>query len=172
MALEMWSNVLRSSLFDLWNGVLSFVPSVLAAIIIFIFGWIVGAALGRVVAQIVHSLPVDRALRSAGVEDDVHQAGFRLNSGAFLGGLVKWFIIVVFLVAALDVLGLTQVTVFLNEVVLMYMPKVIAAVLILLVAAVIAEVLQNIVVGAAKAADMTSAQFLGNVTRWAIWGFA
>ena len=85
---------------------------------------------------------------------------------------MKWFLIIVFLVAALDVLGLTQVNIFLQEVVLLYLPQVIVAVLILLVAAVIAEVMQNIVIGTAKAAHMTSAHFLGSVTKWAIWIFA
>ena len=95
-----------------------------------------------------------------------------MNSGAFLGGLVKWFIIIVFLVASLEVLGLTQVNIFLQEVVLLYVPQVIVAVLILLVVAVIAEVARNVVAGAAKAADMLSANLLGSVAKWAIWIFA
>ena len=89
-----------------------------------------------------------------------------------LGGLVKWFVIIIFLVASFDVLGLTQVNIFLQEVVLLYLPQVIVAVLILLVAAVIAEVMQNIVVGAAKAAHLRSASFFGKVTKWSIWVFA
>ena len=67
---------------------------------------------------------------------------------------------------------LSQVTVFLQTVVLLYLPNVIVAVLILLVAAVIAEVMQNVVVGSAKAAGFSSAHFLGSVTRWSIWIFA
>ena len=47
-----------------------------------------------------------------------------------------------------------------------------SAVLILLIAALIAEVMQRIVTGSAKAADIASARFLGSVTRWAIWLFA
>lgn len=172
MIFETWTEVLTQSLWDLWLGVVEFVPSLIVAILIFVVGWIVGTILSRVIEQVVQSLRVDQALRGAGVEDVMNRAGFNLNSGGFLGGLVKWFVIVVFLVAALEVLGLTQVNVFLQEVVLLYLPKVIVAVLILLVAAVIAEVMQSVVAGSARAAGMPSARFLGSVTRWAIWVFA
>ena len=106
------------------------------------------------------------------MDDVMSRAGFTLDSGSFLGGLVKWFVIVLFLVASLEVLGLTQVNIFLQQVVLLYLPQVIVAVLILLVAAVVAEVVQSVVTGAAKAAGMSSARFLGTVSRWAIWVFA
>ena len=172
MILQTWADVLTRSLYDLWLGIVDFVPNLVVALVIFAIGWVIGAVLGRVVAQIVKSLKVDSALRSAGLEDVFSRAGFELNAGRFLGGLVKWFIIIVFLVASLDVLKLTQVNVFLQEVVLFYLPQVIVAVLILLVAAVIAEVMQSVVIGSAKAAGIRSAHFLGSVTRWAIWIFA
>lgn len=172
MLLNTWTEVLTQSLQDLWSGIVDFAPLLIGALIIFVAGWVVGAVLGRIVAQIINSLKVDNALRGAGFEDVLARAGFELDSGKFLGGLVKWFVIIVFLVASLDVLGLTQVNVFLQEVVLLYLPQVIVAVLILLVAAVIAEVMQNVVVGAARAANMSSAHFFGRVTKWAIWIFA
>lgn len=172
MLLETWAEVLSRSFQNLSVGIIDFIPALIVAIVIFIIGWLIGGGLGRVIAQIVRSLKVDNALRSAGLEEVLGRAGFSLDSGRFLGGLIKWFVIIVFLVASLDVLGLNQVNNFLGVVVLTYLPRVIVAVLILLVAAVIAEVMQNVVVGAAKAAQMRSAHFLGSVTRWAIWIFA
>lgn len=170
--LETWSNVLRDSFGDLWGGVLGFIPNLIVAIIIFIIGWAIGSLLGQVVAQIVRSLKIDNLLRSAKVDDVLRRGGFNLDSGRFLGALVEWFVVVVFLVAALDVLGLTQVNAFLQQVVLLYLPQVIVAVLILLVAVVIAAAMQRVVVGAAMAAGVRSANFLGTVTKWSIWIFA
>ncbi len=100
------------------------------------------------------------------------RAGFNLDSGAFLGGLVEWFVIVVFLVASFEVLGLTQVNTFLQQVVLFYLPQVIVAALIIIVGAVIAEAMQKVVSGAAAAGGIHSANFAGTMTRWAIWIFA
>ncbi len=172
MYFQTWASVLQQSFASLLQSTVAFIPNLLFAIIIFIIGWFLGSIIGRIIAQAVRVAKVDHALRSAGVEDVVKRAGYSLDSGAFLGGLVKWFIIIVFLMASLQVLNLTAVTLFLNQVVLSFLPAVIVAVLILLVAAVIAEVAQGVVVGAARAAGIRSAGFAGTVTRWAIWGFA
>jgi hypothetical protein len=172
MIVETWGNVLARSFQDLWNGVIVFVPQLIVAILIVVIGWLIGALVGRVVSQIIRSLRVDEGLRKAGVEDALARGGVVLNSGGFVGALVKWFIIVVFLVAAFDVLGLTQVTQFLQGVVLYYLPQVIVAVLILMLAAVIGDVTQRIVTTSAKTAEIKSARFLGSFTKWAIWIFA
>lgn len=170
--IQNWGEGLGESFRTVGVGVANFVPKLIIAIVVFIAGWVVASVLGRVVAQIIRSMKVDNILKSAGVEDLLQRGGFRLDSGAFLGTLVKWFIIVVFLVASLDIIGLTEVNEFLREVVLTYLPNVIAAVLILLVGAVIADVMQKLVTGSAKAAEISVAPFLGGVTRWAIWVLA
>ena len=149
-----------------------FIPNLVIAIIIFVIGWLIGIGLERVVKQIVDALRVDSALKAAGVDRIVSRAGFELSSGWFLGILVKWFVIIVFLVAALDVLRLEAVNLFLSQVVLGYLPQVIVAVLILLVAAVIADASQRVVAGAARAGGLQGANFLGNIARWSIWVFA
>jgi small-conductance mechanosensitive channel len=172
MVFTTWADVLSRTFQNIFYGLVSFIPNLVIAIVIFIVGWLVGMLLGRVVEQIVNSLRVDQALRSTGAERLVSRAGFSLSSGKFLGALVKWFFIIVFLVASLQVLGLTQVNDFLTNVVLGYLPRVIAAVLILLVAAVVADAAQRMVTGSARAASLHSSVFLGKVARYAIWIFA
>jgi hypothetical protein len=172
MFLTTWAQVLNASFETLFFGLVTFLPALIGAVIIFIIGWLIGWALGRVVAQVIDALRIDQALKAAGVDRVVERAGFRMNSGAFLGFLVKWFFIIVFLVVALDILHLTIVTAFLSTVVLGYLPQVITAVLILLVAAVLAQAAERVVAGSARAANLTSANFLGSVAKWAIWVFA
>lgn len=172
MLLETWSDVLTQSFQNLWLGVIGYVPHIIVAILIFVLGWVLGSVLGRVVAQLVRTVKLDSALQSAGAGELLSRAGFQLNSGAFLGGLVKWFFIIAFLVASFDVLGLAQVNEFLQDVVLSYLPQVIVAALILIVAAVVANVTEQVVVGSAKAAEMSHANFFGSVARWSIWVFA
>jgi small-conductance mechanosensitive channel len=172
MILNTWADVLNQSFQNLFYGLVSFIPNLVVAIIIFIVGWLVGVGLGRVVKQVVDAVHVDHALRSTGLERVLSRAGYKLSSGAFLGFLVEWFFVIVFLVASLDVLHLTTVNLFISEVVLGYLPQVIVAVLILLVAAVVAEAAEKVVVGSARAASLHAAGFIGKVTRYAIWVFA
>ena len=172
MVFNTWADTLNASFQNLFYGVVAFIPNVLVAIVIFVIGWLIGMGLGRVVEQIIDALKVDQALKAAGVDRVVSRAGFTLDSGKFLGFLVKWFFIIVFLVAALGVLHLDQVNLFISDVVLGYLPQVIVAVLILLVAAVVATSAERVVSGAARAAQLNAAGFIGNVAKWAIWVFA
>lgn len=172
MVFTTWADVLNQSFQNLFYGLVAFIPNLVVALVIFIVGWIIGAGLGRIVEQVVNALRVDAALESAGVGRVLSRAGFKLSSGRFLGVLVEWFFIIVFLVAALGVLHLDAVNTFLSDVVLGYLPQVIAAVLILLVAAVVAETADRVVAGSAKAAQLHAAGFLGKVARYAIWTFA
>lgn len=172
MLFNTWGDVLSASLKNVWLGVADFIPNFLAAIVIAVIGWIIGAILFKLVSQIIKLAKVDNALRSAGFEKVLQRAGIRLDAGAFVGALVKWFFIVVFLVAAFDVLGLTQITAFLKDVVLGYLPQVIVAVLIIIVAAVVSEAMQKLVISTSKAANMKTANLAGTITKWAIWIFA
>ena len=160
---------LQASFIDLWYTVMAFLPAVLAALVIFIIGWIVGVLLYRVVEQVVKVLRVDDALKAAGANDAVREAGFNLNIGAVLGTLVQWFVVIVFLMTALEVLGLSRVTIFLQQVVLIYLPQIIVAVLILVLAAIVAEAAKNIISGSARAAGAHGANLAGAVAKYAIW---
>lgn len=172
MILNTWQQVLTLSFQNLWLGVVNFVPNLVIALIIVILGWLIGALFGRAIWQVFRSLRVDEALRRAGFESFLRRSGMNLDSGAFIGGLVKWFVIVVFLVAAFDILGLTQVNLFLQQVVIAYLPRVIVAALILLVGGVVGDVTERIVVTAAKSAEVRSAHFAGTIAKWAVWVFA
>lgn len=172
MILQTWSEVLVLSFQNVWSEVIAYLPNIIVSIIVFVVGWVVAVVLGRWIAQAIRSLKLDKALASVGVDEIVNRAGYRLDSGAFIGGLVKVFIILVFLVAALDVLKLSQINEFLYQVILGYVPNVIAAALILLLAAIIADALQKVVVASAKASGTGYAELLGGVTKWMIWIFA
>ena len=165
------ANMLQASFADLWYTVVMYLPTILAAAVIFIAGWVVAVIVARLITQVVDVLKLDEALKATGLHDAVKGAGFHLHIGYFLGELAKWFIVVVFLVASLDVLGLQQVNVFLQRAVLEYMPQVIVAVLMIIVAAVVAEIVRNVVAGSARAAGVHSANFAGTVAKWSIWIF-
>jgi len=169
--IENWGDVFARSLQGVWYGVASFVPNLIIALIIFAIGWVLASLIEKLVETIFKALKIDAALKTAGLEDVVKRAGHNLNSGLFVGALVKWFVIIVFLVASFDVLGLTQVTSFLRDVVA-YLPQVIIAVLILMVAVIIANAMQKLVVASSRAAHVKSAELLGRITKWAIWIFA
>jgi hypothetical protein len=172
MLVQNWGTVFTDSLQGVWYGVASFIPPFIFAIIVFAIGWILAVLLERLVESVIKALKIDSLLKSAGMEDVVKRSGYNLNSGRFLGVLVKWFVIIVFLLTSIDILGLTEVSQFLGTVVVSYIPNVIVAVLILIVAVIVADAMQKVVVASVKAAHVKSANLLGSITKWSIWIFA
>lgn len=172
MLVQSWTVAIQQSFQEVWNNFVVFLPNIILAVIIFAIGWVLGAILGRIVAQVVDALRVDRALESAGLNTLLERGGLEFSASGLLGGLVKWFVVVVSLLAVVDVLGLNQVGIFLENVVLYYLPQVVVAVLILLIAAVLADFVQKLVANSARAGGLSSAGLLGGIAKWAIWVFA
>lgn len=171
MFIDTWGEVFTRSLQGVWLGVINFVPHLIIALIIFAIGWVLASLVEKLIEALFKSLRVDAALKSAGLEEVVKRAGHDLDSGHFVGVLVKWFVVIVFLIASFDVLGLNEVNLFLNDVVA-YLPHVIVAVLILMVAIVIANAMQRLVIASARAGHVRSAELLGRITKWSIWIFS
>ena len=169
--LDVWTEGLRASFTSVSNGLIGFVPNLIVALIIFVVGAVIAEWVGRMVSSSVSALKIDEILRTAKVEEILRRGNINLHSGRFIGGLVKWYIIVIFLVAFFDVIGLEQVNQYLSNVVLGYLPRVIVAAIAVLSAAIISQIMRKIVVGSAKAAGFISANFLGSLTKWSILVF-
>lgn len=163
-----WTQVLQYSFQSIWVEFIQILPMILIAVLVLIVGWIIGGVLKKVVEQIFATLKVDKALDAAGVDELAHRAGYRLNSGAFVGTLVKWFVIIVFFVAALDILGLQQATAFLSNIVLSYLPQVIVAVLILFGGLILASFMKHVVSAGVKASSLGSPELLSKFAYYAI----
>jgi len=172
MVVQNWVDVLVGSLQNLWLGVVSFLPSLLGAIIVFIIGLIIAAGLDKLVERIIYWVKVDNLLRKAGLEAYLQRANLRLNSGYFLGKIVYWFIFIVFLLAAAEILGLPALSQFLQNV-LNYIPSIIVAVLILLATFILANFLRGLVKASVFAAKLHMAKAASTVTWWVvvIFGF-
>ena len=156
----------------IWSGVSEFIPRFVFALVIFIVGCIVASFIKKLIVHIIRMIKLDQLLATAGVDVVLRRADMNLDSGKFLGTLVQWFVVIVFLVASLNVLGLAQVNEFFLEVVVNYLPRVIVAVLMLIVGVLVADFMGKVVVGGAKATNVMQANLLGSITRWAIWIFA
>ncbi len=172
MIVETWGGVLNSSFQGLWNGIILFIPNLIVAIVILCIGWAIGAIIEKAIEKFMELIKFDEALKKAGFENIVKKGGLSLNSGHFIGAIIKYFVIIVFLIASFDVLGLNQVTAFLQQIVVGYLPQLIISVLILLVGSVVGDVMGRVVMASSRTAGITSANLLGTLTRWGIWVFS
>jgi len=167
-----WYNVFNESFQELWWSFIQFTPKLLLAIILFVIGWVLGSIVAKAIEQVFVALKVDNLLKSIGVDSFFRRAGMNLNSGYFIGQVVKWFVIVVFLIPSLDLVGLNSIKDFLQQDVLGFLPKVIVAALILIIATIVADALSKTVSASAKTMNLSSANMLGTVAKYSVWVFA
>ena len=164
--------ILFDSFETIWNSFIGFIPTLLAALIVFIVGWLIAIFLGRIANRIIKAIKLDTLLTRLGFKTALAKAKINLDSGKFFEELVKWFFIIVFLMTAVDILGLDQVALFLRSI-LYYIPNVIVAAIILLAAVIIANFMQKLVRVSADTAGLKSSSAISAIVRWAvlIFGF-
>lgn len=165
------SDIVRSSLLTLWGGVAMFLPRFIAAVVVFLVGWLIAELLGKLAYHVVKILHVDNALSKVGFRQAWERSGFKLDTPMLFCELVKWFFVVVFLMAATNILGLGQVSEFL-ETVVFYLPNVIVAAVILLIGILVAKFSEGMVKASVRAAGLMSANFLGALTKWSVFVFS
>ena len=165
-----WGDAVFLSLSNALNGFLAAIPLVVGALIIIVIGWIIAGVVARVVTELLRRVGADRLFAEHGGR--VYGERTRnLKPSVVAGELVKWLIRLVFLVAAANVLGLTQVSELLNDV-LLWIPNLIVAAIILLVAPVLARFVRSAIEVGAGEMGFTNASLLGRIAEIAIVAFA
>ena len=144
-----------------------FLPRLIGAFLILVIGWAIAVGLGALVARIIHGTHVDDLVEKLKVAKRLDHVGVPLHVGGLIGWLVKWFLILVVFITAIDVLGWTQVNVFLNTVVA-YVPNVVVGVIILLAGFVLANFVHDVVEKSVRVLKLHAPDFLAGVAKWAI----
>src|SRR4030043_2025090 len=159
--------ILLDSLKSIWDSFIGFFPTLLAALIVFIVGWLISVFLGKLANRIVKLIKLDILLMRLGFKTALTKAKLNLDSGKFFEELVKWFFIIIFLMTAADILGLSEVALFLRAI-LYYLPNVIIAAIVLLGAVIVANFMQRLVRASVDTAGLKSSSAISSIVRWAL----
>lgn len=154
---------LLSSLNNALLLIVNFVPKFILGLIIILIGIIIAAILKQVVSGILKAFKVETLLRKYGVPE----AKGDLTWTNMLSEIVRWFVILVFLVPTTDIWGLPRVGVLLNQF-LLYLPNVLVAAIIALVGFVLARLAHDVILASAKGISAEASNTIASVTRWAI----
>lgn len=167
-----WGEVFNASLQGLWIGFVQFVPKLVIAVVFFVVGWVLGTVIARALEEVFKALKIDKLFASVGADGFFRKAGMSLDTGYFIGQVVKWFVIIVFLLPSLNLVGLNDIAGFLKDDVLGFLPKVVVAAFVLIIATVVSEGLSKATTASAKTMNLSSAHMLGVVVKYAVWVFA
>lgn len=167
-----WFEAVLVSIASGLMALLSFIPALIGAIIVLVVGWFIAGWVGRLVTMFLERIGFEHAAERVGVSDFVSRTGVRdARASRIIGDLVKWFIRLIFLEAAAQAVHLEAVTQVINRIVL-FIPNLIVALIILMVGALIARFVGDVVRGSASEMGFQNSNLLATLARFAIIAFA
>ncbi len=141
----------------------TFLPNLIAGIVLLLIGFIVASFVKRLVIQVFRALNVESVLNKYGVPEGKKEFSWT----NILAEIVRWFVIILFLIPTADVWGLPQIVTVLNTF-LLYLPNVFVAAIIMLVGFVFARLAHDIILGSMKGIFEDVSQTVATIARWAI----
>jgi hypothetical protein len=166
-----WATITLEALQKAWQGFLFFLPKLIGAILVFFVGWFIALAIGKLVTEILKRIKLDRLFERTGWKEALEKAEIKVSISEFIGRIFKWILVIVFLSATVEILGLSQFAEFLRGIVL-WLPNLIVAVAIFVVAVIVADILEKIIKASVKKMEVGYVGFFGGLVKWAIYVFA
>ena len=163
----MWQEL--SKLF--WQNLTEISPPIFWAGLVLLLGILVAKWMAAIIVAFLNRIKLNQLLKRMGLEEALSTIDASLNAPKFFGEIVKWFFIVLSLMASSEILGLRQFSQFLEKVI-GYFSNIFISALIFVVAVFLSDFSQKIVVGTLEEEKITYSRFLGRMIRWAIWLFA
>jgi hypothetical protein len=158
-----------------WNAfatkITAFLPELIGAIIIFVAGWIIARLIRLAVERLLKLIRFDKATEKAGVQEFLKKGDIVKAPSEIIGVLVYWFIMILVIIASLDALGLPIVSDLFNSIFL-YIPNVVAAIIVLILGFLVGNLLSAVVRTAASNAGLKNADGLGAIALYAIVFFS
>ena len=137
-------DVFVASLTSFWTQLASFVPQLLAALVLLFVGWILANLARTGVIKLLDLLRFDSLAEKTGIEAFLRQGHVEISLGRLIANLVSWVIIFIVIVTVANSLGLHMVAELFNKIVL-YIPNVIVAILVLVFGVLVARIINRLV---------------------------
>ena len=148
-----------------------FLPLLMGAIIIFVAGLIIAKLIKMGIVKLLRLVRFDSAADKTGVKGFLDKGNIIKTPSEIIGSLVYWFVMILVLIASMDALGLPIVSDILNDIFL-YIPNVVAAIIVLILGILFGNLLSAIVRTAASNAGLSTADDLGKIAFYAIVVFS
>ncbi|HEU4745364.1 MAG TPA: hypothetical protein VFS61_09010 [Anaerolineales bacterium] len=170
MDINAWGAALTTSLATALSLFLGAIPRIIGFLVIIIIGWLISGALAAGVAALLRAVKFNVLAQNAGIQGFINNMGLRTDPSGLIANIVKWFVRLIVLVVAFDALGLPAVSEVLQQF-LLWIPNLVVAVVVLVIAGLAANALSNLVRGATAQAGFDNPDMLATIARVAVWAF-
>jgi hypothetical protein len=124
--------------------VFAWIPVLIGALLILLIGWIVASLVRALVLRLLEALHFDRVMAGTGMPEMMERGGVRADPARIVAGIIFWFVLLTFVLAAAKALGVEAITAIITAVVL-WLPNLLVAVLILILGMLLARFVGDLV---------------------------
>ena len=147
-----------------------FLPKLALAIGVLIVGWLLAKFAMFAIVKALRAVNFNVLSERAGLDGFLRQGGIETDTTGIFGLLIYWLVILAALIIGFNSMGLTYITGLLGQIVL-FVPKVIVALLILAFGAYFARFVGNAVITYCRNIAIQDADLLGKLAQYAIMTF-
>ncbi|HLG78308.1 MAG TPA: hypothetical protein VKX46_17980 [Ktedonobacteraceae bacterium] len=169
-AITDWGTAVITSLATALAAVFSFIPRIIGFLVILLVAWIVASLVAKALTFLLRRVGFDRIATRIGLSRLEQSWNMRMDAAGLLGKIVFWFIFLIFMIPAIDSLGLASVSALLGQLIA-YIPNVFVAIIILFLGMLVATFAADLIYRTTANANIGSPSLLANVARYAIIGF-
>lgn len=127
------------------TSITELLPGLIAAILVFLLGWVIAILISRIFRRILKAIKLEETLKEHKVEDALGT----VKISDVLTKIVKYYVLLIFLQAAVSLVWLGTISSFLTMV-LLYVPVLIAGILVVLASVIIGEYLKEMIIELSK----------------------
>ncbi len=148
-----------------WSTIATFVPKLLAFLVILFIGWLIAKALAKVVDKLLERVGFDRVVERGGIDRMMSRSKY--DASDIIAKLVYYAVLLIALQMAFGVFGDNPVSTMLSGIVA-FLPRAVVAIVIIVVAGAVARAVRDLVRGALG--GLSYGNLTGTLASVFIWG--
>jgi hypothetical protein len=164
MATENITEKAYSGLLTIWHKVVTFLPDLIVAILFLLVGWVVSSIIKNVLNKSLIKIGFNTFLDKLGLDTLLKKMDVNITGSQMVASIISMFFLLIFLLAALDIVGLTVLSGLIDTLVL-FLPKLLASLAVLVCGFFVAQIVFNGVKIASKNTGVDYGRSVAEVCR-------
>jgi hypothetical protein len=162
-----WQTALATVAGTALGQTLAYLPRIVGALLVALLGLLFGNWARTIIIKGVSFLKLESLAKDTKFKEFLKKAEVTEKVEVVVGSIVKWVIVLIFFIAATNILGLTTVASLLGGI-LSYVPNVISAVIVIAIGVLLAGVVEGVVKGALATVDLQTSRLMGKVASYTV----
>ena len=162
-----WKEMIFNSLGDMSSKVATVIPNIVGALLILLFGWIFTVIVLYLLKKILKVIKVDALTAKVNETDVFGKTDININLSKVILIFVRFILLLVFLIAAVDILKWTVVSQEISNL-LRYLPELFSAIALFMIGIYIANFVRKAITGIFESFDLSGSKIISSLVFYLI----